>query len=89
MVTPRPVKKVKADVAGKTKLEDIQIMALDKPIVVLDNKKEQKRNGEAALDVQMRLVRDTVRSKVREIKSDIMKEVGDKFEQIINLIKKK
>ena len=36
----------------------------------------------------MRLVRDAIESEFREIKSDIMKEVDDKFEQIINLIKK-
>ena len=55
----------------------------------LDDKNDQKRNEEATMNVQMRLVRDTVRSEVREIKSDIMKEANDKFEQIINLIKKK
>ena len=64
-------------------------MALDKYIVSLDDKKDQKRNDEAALDIQMRLLPDTIRSEIREIKSDIMKEVDDKFEQIINLIFKK
>ena len=58
-------------------------------MVSLDDKKYQKRNEEAAMDVQIRLLRDTVRSEIREVKLDIMKKVDDKFEQIINLIKKK
>ena len=71
-LTPRPVKKVKAAVSRKMKLEDIEIMKLYR-------NKDQKRNDKAALDVQIRLVRDIVRSEVREIKSDIMKEVDEKF----------
>ena len=43
-------------------------MVLDKYIVSLDDKKDQKRNEEAALDVQMGLVRDTVRSDVDKLK---------------------
>ena len=46
VLTPRPVKKVNAAVARKTKSEDLQIMALDKYIVSLDDKRaEEKRRS--------------------------------------------
>ena len=54
-----------------------------------DDKNDQKRNEEAGLDFRMKLLRDTIRSEVRKVKLDIMKEVDYKFEQIINFIKKK
>ena len=63
-------------------------MVLDKWLCHWTIKKISK-NDEVPLDVQVRLVCETVWSEVREIKTDIMKEVDDKFEHIINLIKKK
>ena len=40
------------------------------------------------MDVYMILTRDTVRNEVSKVKTDIIKEVDSKFDQIINLIKK-
>ena len=53
----------------------------------LDGRRDLKRNDEEVLYIEMRLVCDTVMSEVREIKTYIMKEVDDKFEKIMNLIK--
>ena len=68
----------------KVQLEDIQIMTLDVYIVLLDDKKDQKRNKEPVLGVQIRLVPNTVRSEVIEIKTGTIKEVDCKCEHIIN-----
>ena len=72
----------------RDKVEQLQAIALGKYIESLDYKKELAKRDEASMDVYMMLTRDTIRSEGIKVKTDIMKDVDSKFDQIINLIKK-
>ena len=69
--------------ARKVKLKSLLIITLDIYILLFDDMKYKKINEEAAIHVQIGLVRDTVMSEVLK-KIDIRKEVDDKCEQVIN-----
>ena len=76
----------------REKVEELQVIALCKYIEWLDDKNETGERtvgkNEASMKVYILSIRDTIRNDVSKIKTYIMKEVHNKFDQIINFIKK-
>ena len=76
----------------REKIEELQVIALKKYIKSLDDtkiqKKEHTKRDEAWMNVYMILTRDIIRNEVSKVKTNMMKKVYSKFDQIINLIRK-
>ena len=52
------------------------------------NRKKKKEKDKASIDVYMMLTINTLKNRVSKVKTNIMKEMDNKFDQIIDLIKK-